>query len=971
MKLFLPILLLALISFFIPTSCKQLSTKKNKAIALLPISNNEIIENEEKDEYDGADKVAEFEFMRTKNPVTGDIQNGLLELAIEKTNISKQNALNSPLSTTALSWIERGPNADVVGPSNGNTRANSGITAGRIRAVWVDLSDATGKTVWVGGVNGGIWKTTDITVASPNWTVSNDFLSNLAVTGICQDPTNTNIMYFCTGEGYFNFDAVRGVGVFKSTDAGVTWTPLASTSTYTSCTKILCDASGNIYLGTTGFGFLRSTSLSGGGVWTNISPAGFSSRTADFEISSTGRLHISVGLGNSALGAYRYTDNPSTVTTGTWTTPTTPFTFPSGANCRCELACFGNTLYAAPSNNTGFITQIHKSTDGGATWVSNALTATNINDLNGTNATAQAWYSIGIDIDPSNANNVIVGNLNLLKSVDGGTTWAKLSEWVGTTGQYVHADVHAVKWYDAGNKLLIACDGGTHYSADKGVTIRDRNTNLRIKQFFSCAIHPNSAASPNYFLAGAQDNGVHQLNGAGITSSVEVTGGDGAYVAIDQNEPQYQFGSYVYSVYRRSTNSGANWSTVSWSTANGQFINPWDFDNVNNKIYGSWSAGNYFRWDDAQTGSASAVAQPITAFNSVKVSAVTVSPYTSHQVYFGTEAGRIVKVTNANATPTEANITDAAMPAGAYLNCINTGTDDNNLIACFSNYGVSNIWITTNGGTNWTTIDGNLPDMPIRWVMFFPGNNTAAYAATETGVWETTLINGASTVWTANSSFPTVRTDMLKFRSSDRTILAATHGRGLWSAIVPSSPLPITFAHFNVSEKDNHAILDWKTENEINNKGFEIEKSFDGINFTKIGFLDGAGTSSLSHDYRFADKTILTNIQYYRLKQIDFDARSKYSATVLLKSTNNNPVDLISVTNPFSSSINILFTKPLKQQSKIELFDFNGKKVFSVIKAAVNSNSIQLPVFDNLNKGNYVLKVTTGDQQFIKKLVRL
>ncbi len=748
-------------------------------------------QEEENDRYDGPELAAKMEFEHTKDPATGRVPRELLLTALDQTMESKSNAQNRPDNINALSWVERGPTSDVVGPSNGNTRANNGIASGRIRAIWVDLSDATGKTVWVGGVDGGLWKTTDITVAFPTWTLVNDYLSNLAITSICQDPTSTNIMYFSTGEAYFNSDAVNGNGVFKSIDGGATWAHLASTSTYTSCSKILCDAAGNIYLGTVGSGFLRSTKVSGGAAWTLISPSGFSSRTADFEISSTGRLHLSVGLGNSAIGAYRYTDNPSTVTTFTWTTPTTPFTFPSGANCRLELGCSGNTLYALPSNNSAIVTTVYKSIDGGANWTSNALTATNITDYNGTNSPAQAWYCLAIDIDPSNTNNVIIGNLNCLGSTDGGSTWSKISDWVGTSGQYVHADQHIIKWYDNGNKLLIGCDGGIHYSSDKGVTIRDRNTGLRIKQFYSCAIHPTNT---NYFLAGAQDNGVHQFNNAGLSSTVEVTGGDGAFVAIDQDQPQYQFGSYVFNQYRRSTDGGATWSSVNLNNSTGQFINPFAYDNAANIMYCGDVANSYRRWTNPQTGSTSAVINITSIVGNV--TAVSVSPYTSNSVYFGTDNGKVVQVDNANTIASGSAGTDRSvgLPAGATVSCINQGTNDQNLIVTFSNYAISNVWVSINGGASWTSLDlngVNLPDMPVRWAMFYPGDNTKAYIATETGIWETTLINGTSTVWTANSTFPTVRTDMIQYRALDQTLAAATHGRGLWTAPLSCGPVLI------------------------------------------------------------------------------------------------------------------------------------------------------------------------------------
>ncbi|MBK8302433.1 MAG: hypothetical protein IPK98_03065 [Chloracidobacterium sp.] len=112
------------------------------------------------------------------------------------------------------------------------------------------------------------------------------------------------------------------------------------------------------------------------------------------------------------------------------------------------------------------------------------------------------------------------------------------------------------------------------------------------------AIHPTLT---NYFLAGAQDNGSHQFSNVGLSTSVEVMGGDGAYVAIDQNEPQFQFVSYIFNQYRRSTNSGATWTTTNLNTTSGQFINPFDYDNTSNIMYCADNAASYRRWTKPQT----------------------------------------------------------------------------------------------------------------------------------------------------------------------------------------------------------------------------------------------------------------------------------------------------------------------------------------------------------------------------------
>jgi trimeric autotransporter adhesin len=762
------IFFLSILSILLMASCSQQNQK------------NSFAENEENDKYDGPEMIARMEFERTKDPATGLVPREQLMIAMDETELSKTNYLNRA-GITALSWIERGPNSDVVGSSNGNTRANAGIAAGRVRALMVDSTDATKKTVWVGSVAGGLWKTTDITVSPANWILVNDYLSNLSIADICQDPRPgfQNIMYFCTGESYYNVDAVQGNGVFKSIDGGNTWSFLSSTSTYVNGTRIKCDFQGNIYLATRGSGLLRSTAASGGAAWTNITPTGLVSDICDMEISSTAvaaRLHVVAGIFSTQ--AYRYTDIPATVTSATWTTPATAF--PSFA-MRAEIGCSGSTLYALPANASYQVPTIYKSTDGGANWA-----ATTAQPTAGW-ASGQGWYALSVDIDPSNANNCIIGGLDSWKTTNGGTSWTKISTWLGTTGQYVHADVQKILWWDNGNKLLFGCDGGVHYSADKGTTIRDRNVGLRIKQFYSCAIHPTLT---DYFLAGAQDNGVHQFNNAGLSNTVEVTGGDGGFVAIDQDQPLYQFGSYVFNDYRRSTNGGASWSSVTLNSGTGQFINPFDYDNTANIMYCGDAAGTYRRWTDPQTGATSAVVS-ITGLGGGNVLTVSVSANTANRIYLGTDNGRVVQVDAANtiASGSAGTNISTGLPSGS-LSCINQGSSDQNLIAVFSNYGINNVWISTNGGTSWVASDGNLPNMPVRGAMFYPGDNTKAYIATETGVWETNLLNGASTVWSANSTFPNVRTDMIEYRSSDRTIAAATHGRGLWTTVIPSVTTP-------------------------------------------------------------------------------------------------------------------------------------------------------------------------------------
>lgn len=961
-------------------------------------NNHEILsqknsEEDKNDMYDEAAAAQQFEFERTKDPALGYVPKERLIAAYGYAEQSKQIAMRSRITTA--SWVERGPNADVVGINNGNQRdGNVAVASGRMKAIWVDLSDVSGNTVWAGGIGGGLWKTTNFKTSPATWIPVNDFFTNMAVGSICQDPTTTNTMYFGTGERTFNTDAIRGGGVWKSTDHGVSWSLLASTSSYFNVSKLLCDASGNLYVGSivnnTGggtSGLFRSTN--GGTSFTNISPSGIDSRIADFVISSTGRFHVCTGYYDSSTPGYRYTDNPSTVASGGWTSSANPASnhLPetNAGNQNCILACNGNTLYAVPSSSTGVVNNIYKSTDGGAHWATTTTTPPNTGNTAFSNG--QGWYCLSVDVNPTNANNVIVGSLNCYATTDGGDTWTQISDWVagvGSTGQYVHADIQTIKWY-ANDEVLVGTDGGIFYSPDAGVTFEDRNTGLNIKQFYSCAYHPTST---DYFLAGAQDNGCHQFTTPGLNTTTEITGGDGAFVHIDQNESSYQYASYIRNRYRRSTNGGDNWFSVNFyrsgTTGNpvdfGSFINPTDYDNTANILYCGSDAGEFFRWSTAQTTASGsyfftsgspafpAGADVIAVTNLTgTVSAVTVSPYTANRIYLGTGSSKLIKIDNAHTITTGSagtDITGASFPASSTISCIAVGSDDNNLIACFSNYGVTNIWVSTNGGTSWTGIDGNLPDMPVRWVVFDPTSNTKAWIATETGVWSTTAISGGSTVWTASPGFPTVRTDMIKYRASDQTLVAATHGRGLWTqslAIV----LPINNFVLRGKWKNDAVELSWDYSNTVSASSFEIESSNNGTYFTK------AGTSQTNTT--FLDQPAFSDI-YYRIKGKNIFGNISYSNVIhLQKGVDTKDITGVKVfPNPVKTDMKIAFAASGKGIVHYQVTAINGQVCWKKDEdISATGNYIREWDMQALKPGTYLFTIVYNNKKISQKFSKL
>lgn len=876
-------------------------------------------EGEEKEnEYDGPMEIGLQEYEKTKDPSLGYVPGDRLWNAIAYTN-QKKNLVAGMRLSSSYAWAARGPIYDVVGPSNGNTRANNEYTSGRMRAILVDAADPTGNTVFAGGVNGGLWKTTNFLTSPANWTVVSDNFASIALTSICQDPTNSNIMYFATGEATSNSDAVFGRGVWKSTDHGVNWTQLASSTNFWRCFKIICDASGNIYLAlrtmatpvVQSIGLARSTD--GGSTWTNITPSGLTSSNTictDIEISSTGRLHVSFGYSTGSGGAsnYRYTDIPATVASATWTSPASGLT--TTAN-RIELSVVANTIYAAPTNGSNNVLGLYRSLDGGANWTQQNTSAYTTSLSNG-----QGWYGVTLAINPNFTDSIMIGGLDAYLSENAGDTIIQRTYWVGPTGPYVHADHHFMQWYNVGSerRIIIGCDGGIFLSRDNGLTFSDRNRNLSLKQFFSVSLHPTLT---DYMLAGAQDNGSHKLNAPGLTSSVEVTGGDGAYVHIDQNEPQYQFTSYIFNQYRRSTNGGNTWSAANLSTTAGLFINPFDYDDILNIMYcsnGSPAAPNnqLRRWNNPQTGTSNTILtlSALTRTSNSNPTSFKVSPYTSDRVYIGSSRGVLVRLDNAStvtAGTANANTTaigSASFPIGT-INCVQVGTNDNNLLAIFTNYGVSNVWSTTDGGTNWTACDGNLPDMPVRWAVFENGSNSKVVLATEAGVYTTDLLNGASTIWTPQPGFPTVRTDMLKLRAYDNVIAAATHGRGIFTASL-TAILPVRDVVLNGSLNGNgKSLLNWTAADVSNDTKFRLQYGTDGSRFTDVAKLS-SGARRYEHAFGAA-------IGYYRILATEENQPDVISNIVSVK--NNKPANGVRLN---------IFPNPVQSNASFDLSTNDG-----------------------------------------------
>ena len=158
------------------------------------------------------------------------------------------------------------------------------------------------------------------------------------------------------------------------------------------------------------------------------------------------------------------------------------------------------------------------------------------------------------------------------------------------------------------------------------------------------------------------------------------------------------------------------------------------------------------------------------------------SPLESSTLYIGTQSGRLFRVENSQFTPDVTDLTGTGFPTGN-ISSIAMGGSEDTLLITFSNYGVPSVWQTVNNGVSLENKEGNLPDMPVRSCVLLPQDSRKALLATEIGVWSTDDLSRNPVVWQpAVDGLANVRVDMLQIRRSDNMVLAATHGRGLFTA---------------------------------------------------------------------------------------------------------------------------------------------------------------------------------------------
>jgi uncharacterized protein (TIGR03437 family) len=751
-----------------------------------------------------------------------------------------------------LAWQALGPRPIAQGQTFGLRNPVSG----RVTAIVLDprYNGSTNQTVYVGGAQGGLWRSTD---NGANWTPITDALPSLAIGAVAIDPANPNIIYVGTGEPNRSGDSYFGAGLFKTTDGGLTWTQITgpvSTSepklpVFLNCTfsRIAIDpAKPNTLFVATNTGFFLSAattpgpaplgnrglwkSTDGGLNWLNVNPSVSKLDRLASDVVLDPRNSNVVYAALTGEGVYRSTANGELFSWKLLTKGLPEKTDNKGNPVydRIVLAlgppigsATASTVYAAYAGVDDNLLGIFRSTDMGETWT----------QMTTPQRPGQASYNLALAVDPTNGNNVFYGTSansaydggTLWRSLDAGRSWEDISFYRGTNNTTnsigLHPDTHVVVVSPANpNILFTGNDGGIWRTnaALGAVNWTNLNATLNITQFQSVAVHPYD---PNLVIGGTQDNGTNLFYGNPAWAHVD--DGDGGAALIDQSNPQTMYHTY-FNVQNFgdgavigpavSFDGGVSWlprGCFGCATAVKGNLNPNDrvafyapmalntgYSGANGnviyfgtyRLYRSQDQGK--TWLGLGTGP-DEFGDDLTRGKGV-ISTIAVFPSrggvdaTGEVVWTGSSDGMVYVTQNGHELNKTRffNVTRAPLPNRFVTDIAVDPRNVQRALVTFSGFNRAtpntpgHVFYTNNFGGNWIDISGNLPDVPVNAAVFDPNNTSVFYIGTDIGVFQT---NDAGRNWVRlGNNFPQVSVLQLRYQFSSGSLVAATHGRGVY-----------------------------------------------------------------------------------------------------------------------------------------------------------------------------------------------
>jgi len=655
-------------------------------------------------------------------------------------------------------WISYGPS---LIPSPGPPGY---IGLGRLNVI--GFHPTVANTLFVGSPSGGFWKTTD---GGLNWITTTDTLPTLGVSAIVADYNNP--LKILIGSGDRDAGDAPGLGVFKSLDGGLTWSSSNAGMGNKTVGKIIQHpTTATIFLAATSGGIYRSTD--GGSSWT-LSVSG------NFKDICFNPNDPNIVYAAKNADFYRSTNNGASFTqiTAGLTTGQRGTIAVTAAN--------PNYVYFVQSNPSSGFKGLYRSTDAGLSF-STRSTSPNILDwsCNGSNTGGQGWYDLALAADPTNAETIYVGGVNVWKSTNGGSTWAINSHWYGGCGvAEVHADCHFLT-YSPVNGALWACnDGGLYFTLNGGTNWTDRTVTMTIGQIYKLG---QSQTVKEKVINGFQDNGTYTYNASGWEQS---GGGDGMECAVDYTNASYTYYTIYYGDIYRLYNNGNDLHIAGNGTfgitESGAWITPFILSESDVKMM-FVGYKNVWRCNDVRTNNTltwTKISNNLAGSNSSNMAVLEQSPANTSTLYAARYDSKLFRTDNCLAgSPTWTDLT-SFLPAGGIPSDLEAHpTDPNTVYMTLGNY----IYKSTNKGQSWSNISGNLPVIHMSSVVYYKNSNEGLYVGTDAGVYYKDQNTGTWIPFRTGLPISAEITELEIYYDNDSisadVIRASTYGRGLWGS---------------------------------------------------------------------------------------------------------------------------------------------------------------------------------------------
>ena len=710
-------------------------------------------------EKKGARRYPNNIFLEERAYPYGTVPQEQYEAALNSARLAQQALRRDP---SALTWSQ-------AGPTN---------IPGRISAIAVHPSEL--NTIYAGSAAGGVYKSID---HGASWTPIFDEVGTYSIGALAIHPTNSNIIYVGTGEASGAGDHYEGNGVYKSTDGGTSWSHIGLDSVVI-IGKIAIDplrpetlfvaGLGRLFGGASGDnvsvyrGLYRSTD--GGANWTQVIYENAVTGCVDVALCQNNVLATTWSIDNSPTCAvYLSTDNGASfvMLSGTSTLPS-----PEAGLDRIGVSIdpVTQTYWIVHSSTASTFHSVYRSRDG-VNWTQ-VNDAALVNSMDGF-----AWYFGQIRAVPGDSLTAYVLGVTLWKTTDGGNSWFDVT---GST-HVDHHDLVAIP-YVGGHYVYDGCDGGVNYSPDMGGSWTTY-FNMANTQFYAMTIDPSDSA---HVLGGTQDNGTNRTLAGSVGGWDHILGGDGFYVVVDHSDPNIIYAEYQNGYICKSTDRGLSFSGINSGISTSE-ARAWNTPIVMDPVHSNILYTSTDRVYRTVNGGSQWV--PISPdLTTQYLTAIGVSAADSQVVYAGSRMGTIHLTTNNGANWTQI---DAGVPDRWVTRLTPSRTDARKCYVTVSGYArqassLPHVLVTNNYGSSWTDITSNLPIAPVNDVIIDPHDTMTLYVATDVGVY-TSHNQGGSWSPLATGMPVTCVIDLDMHRTS-RKLVAATHGRSMYSTVIPIKP---------------------------------------------------------------------------------------------------------------------------------------------------------------------------------------